>query len=285
MVADRTAAVTAALAAALPDLCCPVCRQRLRLDAGAVRCDAGHAYDLARQGYLNLLPGGAHTGTADRPDMVRARREFLAAGHYAAVADRIAAVAGDAGLVVDAGTGTGYYLGRVLDTCGGRGIGLDISKHAARLAARAHPRAAAVVADVWGALPVRSGAADVLLDVFSPRNPAEFHRVLRPGGTLVVATPGVGHLGELVEVLGMLSVEEAKTDRLDGVLAGSFERTAREDCVATLRLSRPDAGRVALMGPSAFHLDRAGLARRVAALPEIVPVTLSVTVSAYRRTP
>ncbi|MDP9135674.1 MAG: 23S rRNA methyltransferase, partial [Actinomycetota bacterium] len=61
---------------------CPHCGGALELDGGTGRCAAGHSFDVARQGYLNLLPGDARTGTADTATMVRARAQFLAAGHY-----------------------------------------------------------------------------------------------------------------------------------------------------------------------------------------------------------
>ncbi|AQZ67492.1 hypothetical protein BKM31_43925 [[Actinomadura] parvosata subsp. kistnae] len=93
-------------------------------------------------------------------------------------------------VIVDAGAGTGHYLAAVLNAVDdGIGMAFDVSKHAVRRAARVHPRAGAFVADVWRPLPIRSGVADVVIDVFAPRNGPEFRRVLRPGGAAVVVTP------------------------------------------------------------------------------------------------
>src|SRR3954453_17777493 len=188
---------------ALPYLRCPVCRESLSRAGQALRCARGHSFDMARQGYADLSAGRMpHVG--DSAQMVADRAAFLAAGHYDFIAQALAdAAEGD--FVLDAGTGTGNYLARVLDALpGAAGLGLDVSKPALRRAAKAHPRAAAVLADLWRPLPVADQAASVILDVFAPRNGAEFRRVLRPDGKLLVVTPGPDHLGELVTPYGMI---------------------------------------------------------------------------------
>ena len=153
----------------LPLLRCPHCTGPLA-DAGpAVRCPRGHGFDVARQGYLSLLAGGGGTSTADTAAMVQARAAFLGAGHYDALSEAVAAAVGR-GPVVDVGAGTGHHLARVLDRVEGPGLALDLSKHAARRAARAHPRAGAVVADAWRALPVADAVAGTVLSVFAPRH-------------------------------------------------------------------------------------------------------------------
>ncbi|CAA9301630.1 MAG: 23S rRNA (guanine(748)-N(1))-methyltransferase, partial [uncultured Friedmanniella sp.] len=135
---------------------CPVCARALTGGAGGVRCAAGHRFDLARQGYLNLL-GARPPQHADTAPMVAARERFLGSGAYAPVADALV-VAARTGLqathstlrtapaLLEAGAGTGYYTAALLEGLGGRAVALDISVAAARRAARAHPRAAAVVA-------------------------------------------------------------------------------------------------------------------------------------------
>ncbi|MBO0828380.1 MAG: 23S rRNA methyltransferase [Streptosporangiales bacterium] len=272
----------------LPSLRCPYCRAPLRRDGPTVRCPDAHAFDVARQGYLNLLPGGTRKDPGDTAAMVRARAQFLARGHFAGLAERVAAVSAAAaadrdGCVVDAGAGTGYHLGRVLDAVPGRvGLALDVSKYAVRRAARAHGRIGAVVADVWRPLPVADAVASVVLDVFAPRNAAEFRRILVPGGALVVVTPTSRHLAELVPRLGLLTVDERKDERLAGTLGAHFTAAGSHPHEQALCLDRSDVLALASMGPSAWHVPPEELAGRVADLPEPTPVTVSVTVTVHR---
>ena len=175
---------------------------------------------------------------------------------------------GGVGCVIEVGAGTGYYLSRAR---GERpGIALDSSRYAARRAARAG--LGAVVCDVWRELPVRDGVAAVVLCVFAPRNVPEMRRVLSPGGAIVVVTPTPRHLAELVEPLGLVRVDERKSERLAASLGEP--RRVRE-VEAEMRLSRDDVAALIGMGPSAHHVDAERVARPAVA-------TLSVRVAVYR---
>lgn len=275
----------------LPYLACPVCSSSLAEDAGALRCEHGHAFDIARQGYVNLLSGGSNAGTADTPAMVAAREEFLGAGHLAPLVDALVgrtaqmlAVAGP-GCIVDVGAGTGAYLAPVLDTAPDRvGVALDVSKHAARRAARAHDRMGAVVCDAWGALPVRTSSAALVLSVFAPRNAAEFARVLTHEGMLLVVTPTSRHVREVVRELDLITVDENKNARLERALEPYFELIADTTVEAPLSLGHADVAAFAGMGPSARHIAADELASRIEALPEPAETILSVRLSSWRPT-
>ncbi|MGB4593539.1 MAG: hypothetical protein WBI63_07195, partial [Coriobacteriia bacterium] len=135
------------LAHVIDELACPHCGAALIVVDATLRCESGHSFDVARQGYVSLLPRGAHADTADTPAMVEARDAFLGAGYYAPIAGAVADALGSAlgadasGCVVDIGAGTGYYLARVLDGMPRlAGLALDTSKPALRRAARAHER-------------------------------------------------------------------------------------------------------------------------------------------------
>lgn len=270
------------LAAVVACLACPYCGRGLSAVDGALACAGGHSFDLARQGYVTLLPAGSRPA-GDDAAMVAARAAFLAAGHYAPlIAAVLAAVTPLAGAVLDVGAGTGWHLAGVLDAAPGAvGIALDSSRYAARRAARAHPRAGAVVADAWAGLPLRTGSVAAVLDVFSPRNGAETARVLRPGGRLVVVTPGPDHLAGLVDAVGGLSVDAAKETRLADALEPHLTPVDRVEHRWPLTLPRADALAAVAMGPSARHLT--DLPARIAALPDPVGTTASIVVTTYRR--
>ncbi len=270
----------------LPDavdlLRCPVCSDGLTLDDAVLRCDAGHSFDVARQGYVNLVPGNG-----DSAEMVEAREAFLGAGHFRPLTGALVAEAMNveaAGAVVDVGAGTGHHLAYVLATPPERpGIALDTSTAALRRAARIHPRAAAVGADAWKPLPLRDGVAAIVLSVFAPRNPEELARILAPGGSLLAVTPTTRHLAELVGPLGLLSVPDDKADRLDEQLASRFELAGRRAIEHSMFLAHDEMSQLVRMGPSAWHVDDDATASRLGALADPTTVTMSVTLSRYVR--
>jgi 23S rRNA (guanine745-N1)-methyltransferase len=277
-----------ALDAAIPYLRCPVCVSTLSRDGGRLVCALEHSFDVARHGYVNLTAGRPGPGTADSADMVAAREQFLGRGHYRPVAVATATLAArhdpdGAGLVVDLAGGTGYYLARALDVLPRRdGLCVDLSAPALRRAARAHPRAAAIGADVWRSLPLATGSAAVALSVFGPRNAAEISRVLAPGGTLIIASPGSAHLRELRERLGLIGIDQRKQERI----AEAFRDYVQVDETGAgfrLELDHADVAALVSMGPSARHITPGELADRIAALPAPVEVTIDVHVSALRR--
>ncbi|MEU9556453.1 methyltransferase domain-containing protein [Streptomyces fumanus] len=274
-----------ALHLSLDLLRCPACRAgRLRPRDGALRCPAGHTFDIARHGYAGLLTGTRAT-SGDDTAMVRARDRFLSTGAYAPVRDAAARLAAgavtEAATVVDAGCGTGYYLAGVLDRLpGARGLGLDTSVRALRSAARAHDRAAAVAWDVFRPFPLADGVADVVLDVFAPRNPAEFHRVLRPGGRLIVVRPTGRHLTELRGTLpAMVTVDPVKEERLHRALDPFFTAAVTEQVEYRAELTREEAMDLVAMTPSARHTSPAA-SDGAGSLPG--RVTVSVLATAYR---
>lgn len=194
---------------------CPVCGGALTETDGAVRCSARHSFDKAKEGYVNLLLASRMRTKApgDSKEMVAARHRFLNGGGYAPFAAELARLCaelarqkGDTLHILDAGCGEGYYDAAVCTALEQQKLpvslaGFDISKAAVRLAARRKlPNAAFAVASSFAA-PVKTGWADVVLNVFSPFAGEEFHRCLAPGGTLIYAVPTAEHLMGLKDVL------------------------------------------------------------------------------------
>lgn len=263
-----------------------------RDDYSRLVSESGHSYDVAKQGFVTLAAGAGLKHQGDDIEMVRAREAFLARGHFApfveavtdAVAQTVSALEENRAesaqpladpVVVEVGAGTGYYLAHTLDTIDGSvGIGLDISQPAAKHLAKCHERAGAVVADVWERLPFLDNSVDVISVVFAPRNPAEFKRVLAPGGEVVVLTPQAGHLDELREPLGIINVEDNKVERMYEQAQGYLEQAAPPEIIEfEMTLDKEAVASQIGMSPSARHIDADELAKRMEALPETMKVT------------
>ncbi|HET6287711.1 MAG TPA: rRNA (guanine-N1)-methyltransferase [Amycolatopsis sp.] len=266
---------------------CSVCGDPVGAADRTVRCGRGHSFDVAKQGYVNLLHARIPAGTADTAPMVAARVDLLASGAYLPLADALAKTASEnveSGLVIDAGAGTGYYLAHVLDAVpAAYGLALDVSAVALRRAARAHTRAGAAVWNLWEPWPVADSSASLILNVFAPRNAPQFHRVLTADGLLVVATPNPGHLGELGDLV--ISVDGGKDARLEDTLGEHFTRVERHEVTQRVTLSPERIRQVVEMGPSAYHLHRDGRRERLDAISEPVEVTTSFGVTLYRPVP
>lgn len=189
--------------------CCPICGGALERGGGCYRCHAGHSFDAAREGYVNLLPANRrHSKTpGDDKEMAAARARFLEGGWYGplrvALCGLVERYAPAPPVLLDAGCGEGWYTQALAEAAaakGGRTAGVDLSKPSVKRAARRCPAGEFAVGTVYH-LPVADASVDVLVDCFSPLAAEEFARVLRPGGTFLYVVPGPRHLWELKAIL------------------------------------------------------------------------------------
>ena len=235
-------------------LICPVCKSPLYRREGSLVCDSRHTYDIARAGYVNLVNGVSSRVSGDSAECVAARTAFLCSEHYAPFREAICEAAGEGEVLVDAGCGEGYYtcaLARSYNMT----YGFDLSKASITSAAR---RAAALgvrestffgVGSVY-ALPIGSGAADTVVNVFAPCVEEEYSRILRQGGLLVVACAGEEHLRGLKSVL----YEEIRpnTERAD--LPRTLEHISSSRLRYDITLDSPELIRALyLMTPYAYR--------------------------------
>ena len=194
-------------------LACPLDGAPLRRDGATWRCATGHSFDIASQGYINLLPVQQKRSRdpGDSKEMVAARRRFLNAGFYQPIAAAVSRAAladlrpGATASCLDAGSGEGYYL-RQLAAAATESrqslavLGLDISKWAVLSAAKQDKRPSWVVGSNAN-LPVLPGSLDRVLCMFGFPVYAEFARVLKPAGLLLQVDAGPDHLRELREII------------------------------------------------------------------------------------
>ncbi len=128
------------LSAVVDLLCCPVCRAPLELADRTLWCGQGHNFDLARQGYVTLLGGAGNSFHSDTTEMLAARTRFLDGGFFDPILRAVGAECADGATVLDVGAGTGHYLAAAVRHGGGRGVGVDLSKLAARQISRLKAR-------------------------------------------------------------------------------------------------------------------------------------------------
>jgi 23S rRNA (guanine745-N1)-methyltransferase len=194
---------------------CPLCvalptadehTRALQIDSSSpisrsYRCGAGHCFDVAREGYVNLLPVQQKKSLSpgDTLESLQARRRFLAGGFYQPLRDALVELIAPCQTLIDLGCGEGYYsaaLAQVAEQV----IALDIAKPAIRLAAKTYPSLRCAVVSV-AAVPLPDASADVVTSIFAPVPLTEIRRLLKPGGRAVVVTPAPAHLFAYREAL------------------------------------------------------------------------------------
>lgn len=266
---------------------CPLCVSPFVASAderAPWRCPGGHSFDVAKDGSVHLLPAGhGRRVVGDDKAMLDARRRFFGRGHYrpltTVIADAVVAAVGDhpTPVIVDLGAGEGSHLRGVLDRLGpaATAAGLDLAKDAVRLLARTCPDARGLVADCARSIPLRDGVVDVAIVAFAPRHGAELARVVRPGGSVVVAFPRPGHLREVVAAFGGIGMADDKLGRLSAELGRAFDVAGVTDVDARLELDGGALAELLSMTPHARHLDATTFDR---ARTTTMSVTLAATV-------
>nr|WP_300313266.1 methyltransferase domain-containing protein [Halomonas sp.] len=270
-------------------LACPLDGGPLHRRDGAWCCEAGHSFDIARQGYVHLLPVQRKRSRdpGDSKEMVAARRRFLDAGHYQPIAKAVAqavlkgAPADEALHCLDAGCGEGYYLRELEGVAGDNQklalLGVDISKWAVLAAAKSWKSATWLVG-TNAQLPVQTSSLERVLCMFGFPVYAEFARVLKSGGELLLVEAGPDHLRELREII----YPEIKSPRRESdTVPEGFVRTGDSE---TLRyaVDLADATQIADLLAMTPYLHRANAEGRArAAALESLSVSVDVRITRF----
>ena len=254
-------------------LTCPICQTHFTRVGSAIRCENAHAFDIAKEGYINLLTKKLPASVGDTKEMLLARRAFLEHRHYQQLITAITTLLYDylkadmdTGLpyitILDAGCGEGYYLGQLQHTLGQQlpaahidYIGLDIAKEAMRMAAKRYKDIHFLVANLKEHLVFANDTLHILLNIFAPRNVEEFARILTLGGIALVVIPAPQHLRQLRETLGLLSIEEHKQEHVIEQFAPHFTSIGATSVHSTLRLNNQEILQAVMMTPNYWHLS------------------------------
>ena len=239
------------------ELICPICHLSLEWEGKSCRCGRGHSFDVARQGYVNLLPvqqkRSLHPG--DTREQVLSRRAFLETGAYTPIVEAVkAAAAGHSGPILDVGCGEGYYAVRVAEFLGAELTGLDISKEAVRCAAAKYkgPR---WLCGTAAHLPIADDSVGVLMSMFALTMPQEFKRVLKTDGIFIQVLAAQDHLLGLKSIIypEILLKEKDSVPELEGFSLVSstpvrFEFTAEGEQIGNLLSMTPHFWRISAEG-------------------------------------
>lgn len=175
-------------------LICPVCNNSLEIIGKAGKCCNGHCFDVAKEGYINLLrtnKSGDMIG--DSKQSARSRREFLNKGYYSPLRDHLVAIFHNkTGNVLDICCGEGYYTSALGENPALNVYGFDISKEMIRLASK-RGNGTYFVANL-ASIPVADSSFDYAVHLFAPFQEKEFYRILKHGGKLYTVIPGEKHL-------------------------------------------------------------------------------------------
>lgn len=247
---------------------CPVCQIDLAVVETRYVCGNGHSFDIARQGYVNLLLSSQRPSKApgDSAAMIADRRAFLDADHYLPLRDCVVnrlnhlhIERGALQQVLDLGCGEGYYTTAFADALKREVYALDISKPALAIAAKRNPAITWCVGNSR-ALPFHDASLDVVVNIFCRPHLGETQRVLRKNGVLLLVGPGTHHLAELRQVL-YDNVVTGDSNSLPEALKSGFVLQRSETLNYTMTLHGAAIAQLARMTPHYWRAPAAGRAR------------------------
>jgi len=258
-------------------LVCPLCEEALLKQERQWRCVNGHSFDIAKQGYVNLLPVQNKKSRApgDSKAMVEARQRFLDSGVYQPIAERLVEIVDHClsteASLLDAGCGEGYYLdylakhlqaAKLLNL-----IGLDIAKPAVLAAAKRNRQLDWLVASNRQP-PVSPASVDVIICMFGFPVYEAFKKILKPGGSVILVESGRDHLIELRRII-YPEIKEHRLPSLEKAFEQGFELVETSElnyAIETLPKSQLDD--LLLMTPHLFRASYEGK-QKVAELQQI----------------
>ena len=262
-------------------LLCPICGEILDRIEKQYRCGNGHSFDLARQGYVNLLPvqQKRSLNPGDTREQVLGRRAFLETGCYEPISNTLNETAkelGATGPILDVGCGEGYYSARLAEALGAELTGLDISKEAVRCAAAKY-KGPQWLCGTAAHLPVENHSAGVVTSLFALTMAEEFKRVLRPDGYFFQVLAAEDHL------LGLKSIiyPELKFKEKNTVPeVPGFELVKSVPIRFTFTVEGEQVQNLLGMTPHVFRITKEGAARLAAT--ETLTDTASAVLNVYR---
>lgn len=181
---------------------CPICNEELIKIDNVYRCNNRHNYDIAKEGYINLLKKQGGKDFGDSPDMVKARRSFFSKDFYAPLKLKLTDLIQEynPSSILDLGSGEGYYTNYFKENINADIVGIDIAKEAVRIASKQNKEITYIVGSVQD-IPLFDKTIDLIINNFTPLDLDEIYRVLNNKGILITTKVGKNHLIELKKAI------------------------------------------------------------------------------------
>ncbi len=240
---------------------CPICGKPLTRAEKSYSCVKRHSFDLAKQGYVNLLPvqnkKSLHPG--DTKEMLVARREFLNSGIYMPICNAVTQKSAELmrGIenpqIVDIGCGEGYYTTAIKNAVGDCScMGIDISKDAVRMACSRSKEIVWAVATA-GCLPVEDNSTQLITAMFSLISKDEYTRILQKGGYIIEVIAGNNHLIELKHII---YDEVYKQDKKPAYISDKFKEVSVEEQEFSFTLDNAQLKNLLMMTPHLWRIKK-----------------------------
>lgn len=268
------------IATHISSLSCPVCFEALSFSENAVVCGNSHTFDLAKETYLNLLLSQhkKSKNPGDTKEMLVARRAFLEKEYYKPLSDAVNTcikqfcdLHEDKKVIFDTGCGEGYYTNALQIFLHDKSItflGMDIAKEAVRMAAKKYTEIVFFVGTIMKRMPVKDASVDVVLNIFSPRNPGEFARVLKKDGIAVIVIPASGHVSNIRSLLGQDAITEHKEKQVIEAFREHFTCIEQQEIVFEKDMPQQDVLSLIKMTPI-FWQTAEHMLEKVSALTQL----------------
>ena len=235
---------------------CPICSEAMTIsEEGKMSCPVNHSFDVAKQGYINLMHRPATTMYSK--ELFEARQAIIVSGLYDKLQQKIAQLIGtQAPIILDTGCGEGSHLHRICNMSENAvGVGIDIAKEGIIAAAKNYNEQIWCVGDLANS-PYNVGTFDTILNILSPANYEEFKRLLKSGGNVIKVVPQTGYLKELrAQVFADSEKESYSNDQTVERFKESFDHVQVERITYTMPLASELVRKLLEMTPMGWHIE------------------------------
>ncbi|WP_286923288.1 MULTISPECIES: putative RNA methyltransferase [Lysinibacillus] len=249
---------------------CPICQESMTIqEQGRMVCSANHSFDIAKQGYINMLTHGAASKYSK--ELFESRKTVIDSGIYDEIEDKIIELIAPAQTVLDTGCGEGSHLARIMAEKKGIGVGIDIAKEGILAASRHYPEQIWCVGDLAKS-PFAKSSFDAILNVLSPANYEEFKRLLTPGGCVVKVVPQSRYLHEL---RAQLYADSDKESYSNDQIVARFKESFMEVSVKRITYTTPFATELI---PALLEMTPMGWHKKEGAAIRLNEITIDVDI-------